>query len=621
MDPLFLGRVRVRILGIHSPDLRDMPTESLPWANVSQPTTSAAQTEVGTSPLGLVEGSWVWGFFRDGKYMQEPLVCGSLGGVALDKNNNPALGFKDLRGLDQSEVFWEFDDNPSVTPFRINRSANPELTTPKKPLEVFLRQRGSKDPATGETLQKNKVFVIENRGFDSYPLDDYLGESTTPSLARPNDPKAKVREGVRTTFGGKEVVPKRGLERFLERNRINFSISEPTFRQGSVPKWGELPSSYAAEYPYNHVTATESGHYLELDDTPKAERVRVAHRTGSYVEMRPDGGVQIKSTGEMRSISFGDSFIGSAGDQYASSMGRINVSAESGIDLVTNQDNLNIQSKGGDVMVKSRNLTFEVDGEITYRSKGKSANMTMSADNMMGNVSRNYQMRIGGNAEIGSESGEVKIVGGTMDIGTNALGQLTISAGGKLVVNATNKTGVYTNLPVGSGDAPGTNQYGIREEVMNGRVLITAVATSLVPGGIDLIAKTAPIPTEQSSLVQPPGAAEVKISPPENPFGVSVNTTGPSGFTATSAVSNFITAGVKNTLTAPITETAGALTALNTSITVAGGLVGTESGVLGTTFAGIYAEHLHITPSGMSGPPTNGTRISQALSRKFFMAG
>lgn len=51
----------------------------------------------------------------------------------------------------------------------------------------------------------------------------------------------------------------------------------------------EPPSPYAAVYPYNNVTQTESGHFQEWDDTPGAERVRTQHRAGTFVEWHPDG--------------------------------------------------------------------------------------------------------------------------------------------------------------------------------------------------------------------------------------------------------------------------------------------------------------------------------------------
>lgn len=49
------------------------------------------------------------------------------------------------------------------------------------------------------------------------------------------------------------------------------------------------PSSYGAKYPYNRHQVTESGHEFSLDDTPGAERVRLAHRSGSHFEYSANG--------------------------------------------------------------------------------------------------------------------------------------------------------------------------------------------------------------------------------------------------------------------------------------------------------------------------------------------
>jgi hypothetical protein len=51
----------------------------------------------------------------------------------------------------------------------------------------------------------------------------------------------------------------------------------------------EPPSAYAAQYPYNNVTQTESGHFQEFDDTPGAERIRTQHKVGTFTEWQPDG--------------------------------------------------------------------------------------------------------------------------------------------------------------------------------------------------------------------------------------------------------------------------------------------------------------------------------------------
>lgn len=54
-------------------------------------------------------------------------------------------------------------------------------------------------------------------------------------------------------------------------------------------KWSEPITPYAAVYPHNTVTQTEAGHVIETDDTPNAERIHLYHKSGTFVEVHPDG--------------------------------------------------------------------------------------------------------------------------------------------------------------------------------------------------------------------------------------------------------------------------------------------------------------------------------------------
>ena len=98
MDPFFLGRVRVRCLGIHTHDKEVLPTTDLPWAQVIMPVTSPGISGLGHSPSFLVEGSWVFGYFRDGTNCQEPCVIGSVPGVPAEKPTGE-FGFADPSGV------------------------------------------------------------------------------------------------------------------------------------------------------------------------------------------------------------------------------------------------------------------------------------------------------------------------------------------------------------------------------------------------------------------------------------------------------------------------------------------------------------------------------------------
>lgn len=58
------------------------------------------------------------------------------------------------------------------------------------------------------------------------------------------------------------------------------------------------PSAYKAEYPHNKCTVTPSGHCIEYDDTPGAERIAISHGpSGTYSEIGPDGTLTTFTTG------------------------------------------------------------------------------------------------------------------------------------------------------------------------------------------------------------------------------------------------------------------------------------------------------------------------------------
>lgn len=95
-DPEKLGRVRVRVLGYHSPEVSDIAADKLLWAYPIQPIVSSAMNGIGLSPTGIVEGTWVMGFFRDGVTAQDAVIMGTVGGKPEGKEqHDDGDGFKD----------------------------------------------------------------------------------------------------------------------------------------------------------------------------------------------------------------------------------------------------------------------------------------------------------------------------------------------------------------------------------------------------------------------------------------------------------------------------------------------------------------------------------------------
>lgn len=85
-DPEEMGRYRVRCFGYHTDNIFDLPTEDLPWSHVMMPITSASMTEIGQSATGLLQGSWVVGFFRDGANAQDPIIMGTIPSISSEVN-------------------------------------------------------------------------------------------------------------------------------------------------------------------------------------------------------------------------------------------------------------------------------------------------------------------------------------------------------------------------------------------------------------------------------------------------------------------------------------------------------------------------------------------------------
>ena len=120
-DPQKLGRLRVRCVGIHTNNKDDLPTSDLPWSQLIHPITSSGISGLGSSPGFIVEGTWVFGYFRDGYSMQEPMVIGTLPGkpVELADVNK---GFYDPNG-----IYPKYKDEVDTNRLATNDSNNPHL--------------------------------------------------------------------------------------------------------------------------------------------------------------------------------------------------------------------------------------------------------------------------------------------------------------------------------------------------------------------------------------------------------------------------------------------------------------------------------------------------------------
>ena len=326
-DPLKIGRVRVRVHGIHSDEKGLIATPDLPWAQVMLPTTSAGLSGFGTQH-GLVEGSTVILFFRDGDLCQQPVVIGSTAGLpasgfreAIDDvliTRNPEHGFNDPRGLTTSAYDGKPDGaNPDHAPRRGFGLTTALDTAPKIYESRDISYIGKGSSITEPTLTEKDL--------PYYPL--YTDKSDLSALAGTTDD-----EGL---HAGRDII------------------------KDLLPSKKEIKCPAKPVYPYNKVVQSESGHVIEMDDTPSAERLAIEHRSGTFQEIHPDGSMVTRVVNDNYTIICRDEevFVGGKvnikvlGDAKIETIGKLELKAfkDGKIDVV---GKLDIEA-GGDITLKS----------------------------------------------------------------------------------------------------------------------------------------------------------------------------------------------------------------------------------------------------------------------------
>jgi len=351
LDPMKLGRCRVRILGFHTSDKKDIPTDKLPWAYPIQPITSAAISGIGQSPTGLVPGSWVVGFFRDGANAQEPVILGSIGGIPEEKADIKT-GFNDPRTSEQLKC-----------------PPKDEFTIQEYP-----------DDGTGAILENEEYAKSYPKHIGGGPHRARLNEQDTNRLAC----GCKVEE---TIIGLKRTTAKQSVPTALQSSRSKSVPSVNPAVGGSVrtkspdgPVWDERQSEYAAKYPYNHVRESESGHTWECDDTPGAERITEYHRSGTHYEIFPDGSKVERIVRDNYTVILKDNHVQIDGNTY--------VTIDKALRILQNTDQES--GKNFDVQVgQGANVNVEV-------MQG-SVNLTLHDGDYNAYVNGNYTLDVTGN--------------------------------------------------------------------------------------------------------------------------------------------------------------------------------------------------------------------------------
>lgn len=179
---------------------------------------------------------------------------------------------------------------------------------------------------------------------NKYPYVRERNESSIPRLA-----KGDIRNTIVT---------------LKEQQRV---LGVPVALNGGT--WNQPHSSYGAQYPFNNVKQTESGHVIEIDDTPSRERLHTYHRSGTFEEIDASGTKVTRIVGDDYTIVDRNGFISVSGDADVTVAGNVNVYCRSDANVQV-EGSANLQIGGSMNVGVAKDFNLAVEGNLSMWANG-----------------------------------------------------------------------------------------------------------------------------------------------------------------------------------------------------------------------------------------------------------
>ncbi len=393
-DPKSQGRLRVRIYGDHDADKVKIPTESLPWSQVMMPVTSASCAGIGQSATGIVEGSWVVGFYMDGESKQNPMIMGTLPGEA-GPSGRPDAGFADPAGI--NPVRTEGPDTPynataryykehASTKDKVNlRKEGVEVAIPQKVSSVVENEADSYYERTTWDMPKpfkdirpkypyNKV--IETEGGHVFEVDDTPGNERVSTYHTSGTNEEYMANGDKTvTVVGSTYKAIYGSDYVYIKGSANITV-DGDMRQ-------LVKGNYHLEVEGNK---TEAVHGSRQSKIKNSEHIEIGQDFGSNVNenyVQRIGGDETRIVDLKRNTTIGQTEDLTVKQETSFIvMDKLNIFALKDYSTTT-AGQLKITSKGNITVETPASMTTNVETDVTTNVEG---NLT---DNVVGNVDVN----------------------------------------------------------------------------------------------------------------------------------------------------------------------------------------------------------------------------------------
>ena len=201
-----------------------------------------------------------------------------------------------------------------------------------------------------------------------YPTSAYVGKSDTNFLAQELQ-TTHIATGTRTTNDPASWSTASGSATFL------------------------TSGIKGSKYPFNHVLETESGHFVEFDDTEGNERIHIYHKLGTFLEIDKSGNVMIKTVGNVTNVVAGNMDTYVQGNYSLSVDGNLDMYAVGNLTEKVDGNRLTTIT-GNDEVAITGTLTAKVTADVTNTY---SANLTTTIT-ALGSIKASGAMTVGGSS-------------------------------------------------------------------------------------------------------------------------------------------------------------------------------------------------------------------------------
>ncbi len=131
----------------------------------------------------------------------------------------------------------------------------------------------------------------------------------------------------------------------------------------------EKPSKFGADYGKNILVKSNTGHFIEMDDTEGAERINIQHKNGAFITIHQDKSIVIRGQNGIQLITYANNELFVGGNINITVIGDTNISTNGNTNIDTFGDvNWKV---GGDfnLDVIGNTSLFNTTGDIKMTAK------------------------------------------------------------------------------------------------------------------------------------------------------------------------------------------------------------------------------------------------------------